>query len=80
MTHFLGGNEMKKLLAAIVLGLFAVSATAPVIAQDKKKDDTKKAAPKGDAKKAPPKGDAKKADAKKAPPKGDAKKKDEMKK
>ena len=53
---------MKKLLAAIVLGLFAVSATAPVIAQDKKKDDTKKAAPKGDAKKAPPKGDAKKKD------------------
>ena len=43
---------MKKLLAAIVLGLFAVSATVPVIAQDKKKDEAKKAAPKGDAKKA----------------------------
>ena len=58
---------MKKLLAALVLGLFALSATAPVIAQDKKKDEAKKAAPKGDAKK---------ADAKKAPPKGDAKKGD----
>ena len=43
---------MEKLLAAIVLGLFAVSATVPVIAQEKKKDEAKKAAPKGDAKKA----------------------------
>ena len=33
---------MKKLLAAIVLGLFAISATVPVIAQDKKKDEMKK--------------------------------------
>ena len=71
---------MKKLLAAIVLGLFAVSATAPVIAQDKKKDDTKKAAPKGDAKKAPPKGDAKKAPPKGDAKKGDSKSKDAMKK
>jgi len=32
---------MKKLLAAIFAGLFAISVTAPVVAQDKKKDDKK---------------------------------------
>ena len=60
---------MKKLLAAIVLGLFAISATVPVIAQEKKADASKMTdAQKADAKK--------KAQAKQA----DAKKKDEMKK
>jgi len=33
---------MKKLLAAIVAGLFALSVTAPVIAQEKKKADPAK--------------------------------------
>ena len=43
---------MKKLLAAIVLGLFALSATAPVIAQEKKADASKMTdAQKADAKK-----------------------------
>jgi len=43
---------MKKLLAAIVLGLFAFSATAPVIAQEKKADASKMSdAQKADAKK-----------------------------
>jgi len=30
---------MKSLLAAIVAGMFALTATAPVIAQEKKKDE-----------------------------------------
>ena len=42
---------MKKLLAAVFAGLFAVSMTAPVVAQDKK-DTAKKEAKKGDGKKA----------------------------
>jgi hypothetical protein len=75
---------MKKLLAAIVAGIFAVTTTAPLFAQEKKKDATKaqqKAAPKGEAKKgepkkAPAKGEAKKAEAKKAAPAGQAKKGD----
>jgi len=33
---------MKKLFAAIFAGLFALAVTAPVIAQDKKKDAMKK--------------------------------------
>lgn len=32
---------MKKLLAAIVAGMFAITATAPVIAQEKKADAKK---------------------------------------
>lgn len=40
---------MKKLLAAIFAGLFAVSVTAPVVAQDKK--DAKKMEKKKDEKK-----------------------------
>ena len=55
---------MKRLLAAIVAGLFAVASTVPVIAQEKKADTSKMT-------------DAQKADAKK---KADAQKKDEMKK
>ena len=39
---------MKKLLAAVFAGLFALSVTAPVIAQDK---DAKKEMKKGDGKK-----------------------------
>jgi pentapeptide MXKDX repeat protein len=56
---------MKKLLAAIVAGMFAITATAPVFAADKmeKKEKSEK------------KKDAKKKDAKKK----DAKKKDEKK-
>jgi len=60
---------MKKLLAAIVAGIFAVTATAPVFAQEKKKEE-KKAAP-----------EKKKAEKKAAPEKKKAeKKKDEKKK
>lgn len=63
---------MKKLLAAIFAGLFAISMTAPAVAQDKKKDQTKatKKDGSGEGKKA--KGDGKKADGKK---KSDGKKK-----
>ena len=82
---------MKKLLAAIVLGLFAISATTPVIAQEKKADASKMTdAQKADAKKkaqakkadASKMTDAQKADAKKKAQakQADAKKKDEMKK
>jgi hypothetical protein len=63
---------MKKLLAAIVAGMFAVTATAPVFAAEKK--DEKKAM-KSEKKKAEPKkkgGEKKKAEPKK---KGDEKKK-----
>ena len=43
---------MKRLLAAIVAGLFAVAATVPVIAQEKKADTSKMTdAQKADAKK-----------------------------
>jgi hypothetical protein len=62
---------MKKLLAAIVAGMFAVTAAAPVFAADKmeKKADTKK------------KAEPKKADTKKKaePKKADTKKKSEKK-
>jgi len=50
---------MKKLLAAIFAGLFAISMTAPVFAADKK--DEQKSAKKKDSKKK----DTKKKDAKK---------------
>ena len=55
---------MKKLLAAIVAGMFALSATAPVVAQEKKKEQVHKGTPEqGTVQK---KGQAKtKADAKK---------------
>jgi hypothetical protein len=36
---------MKNLLAAIVAGMFALSATAPVIAQEKKKEQVHKGTP-----------------------------------
>jgi hypothetical protein len=36
---------MKKLLTAIVAGMFALTATAPVIAQDKKKEQVHKGTP-----------------------------------
>jgi pentapeptide MXKDX repeat protein len=66
----LRGNVMKRLLAAIVAGMFALTSVPAVLAakHEMKKDEMKK-----DAKKA----DAKKADTKK---KADAKKKDETKK
>jgi pentapeptide MXKDX repeat protein len=65
-----GGNNMRKTLAAIFAGLFALSITAPVIAQDKK-DEAKKEMKKGeDKKKDEMKKDGKKKD----------EKKDEMKK
>ena len=68
---------MKKLLAAIVLGLFAISATAPVIAQEKKADASKMTdAQKADAKKKAQAKASTMTDAQKA----DAKKKAEMKK
>ena len=38
---------MKKLLAAIVAGMFALAVTAPVIAQDQKKDQKKAQVDKG---------------------------------
>jgi hypothetical protein len=57
---------MKKLLAALFAGLFAISMTAPVVAADKK-DEKKSAAKKSEAKKAEGKKSA-------------GKKKDEMKK
>jgi hypothetical protein len=62
---------MKKLLAAIVAGLFAVSVTAPVVAAEKK--DEKKMEKKSDGKKMEKK-DSKKMEKK------DGKKKDDMKK
>jgi Spy/CpxP family protein refolding chaperone len=71
----LGGYDMKKLLAAIVAGMFAVTATAPVFAADKK-DEAKKEQKKGEGKKkAEPK--KKGEDKKKAEPKkkGEDKKK-----
>jgi hypothetical protein len=36
---------MKRLLAAIVAGMFALAATSPVIAQDKKKEQVHKGTP-----------------------------------
>ena len=57
---------MKKLLAAIIAGMFALSTTAPVIAQEKK--DEKKTQQKAEMKKDEMKKDAKKADAKKQSP------------
>jgi ribosomal protein L12E/L44/L45/RPP1/RPP2 len=39
-----GGYDMKKLLAAIFTGMFALAVTAPVVAQEKKAAE-KKAAP-----------------------------------
>ena len=54
---------MKKLLAALILGMFAVGSVAPTIAADKK--DEKKAEGKKDEKKAEGKKDDKKAAEKK---------------
>ena len=59
---------MKKLLAAIFAGLFALSMTAPVVAQEKKME-----------KKAEEKKMEKKAEEKKMEKKADEKKKDEKK-
>jgi hypothetical protein len=56
---------MKKLLAAIFAGLFAISMTAPVVAQDKK-DAAKKEMKKGEGKKAEAKKEVKKSEEKKA--------------
>ena len=63
---------MKRLLAAIVAGMFALAVTSPVIAQDKKKDEKAKPAAKKKDEKAKPA--AKKKDEKAKAP---AKKKDE---
>ena len=62
---------MKRLLAAIVAGMFALAVTSPVIAQDKKKDEKAKTAVTKDEKAKPA---AKKKDEKAKPA---AKKKDE---
>lgn len=80
---------MKRLLAAIVAGMFALAVTAPAIAQDKKKEQVHKGTPgqgtvqkkdqkakKDQAKKKDSSGEGKKT-AKKT---GDAKKKDDSKK
>ena len=76
-----GGNKMKKLLAAIVAGIFALSAVPAVFAakHEMKKDEVKKEA-KAEKKKAEPK--KKGEEKKKAEPKkkGDEKKKAEPKK
>ena len=73
-----GGNKMKKLLAAIVAGIFALSAVPAVFAakHEMKKEEAKKE----EMKKAEPK--KKGAEKKKAEPKkkGDTKKKEEPKK
>jgi len=53
---------MKKLLAAIVAGMFALAVTVPVIAQDQKKDQKKEQAHKG----TPEQGTVQKKDQKKA--------------
>jgi hypothetical protein len=42
-----GREDMKKLLAAIVAGMFAVAVTSSVIAQDQKKDQKKAQVDKG---------------------------------
>jgi len=60
---------MKRLLAAIVAGMFALAATSPVIAQDQKKDQKKAQVDKG----TPAQGTAQKKDQTKA--KTDTKKK-----
>ena len=64
-------ENMKKLLAALFAGLFAISMTAPVVAADKK-DEKKSTAKKSEGKKS----EAKKSEGKKS----GGKKKDEMKK
>jgi len=89
-----GREDMKKLLAAIVAGMFAVAVTSSVIAQDQKKDQKKAQVDKG----TPAQGAAQKKDqtkaktdtkkkapaksdtTKKAPAKTDTKKKPEEKK
>jgi hypothetical protein len=75
---------MKRLLAAIVAGMFALAVTSPVIAQDQKKDQKKAQVDKG----TPAQGTVQKKDQtkaktdtkKKAPAKTDTKKKPEAKK
>jgi hypothetical protein len=79
---------MKRLLAAIVAGMFALAVTSPVIAQDKKKEQVHKGTPEqGTVQKKDQKAkkdQAKKKDAsgqgKKTAKKGDTKKKEQAKK
>jgi hypothetical protein len=65
---------MKRLLAAIVAGMFALAVTSPVIAQDKKKEQVHKGTPEQGTVQKKDQKKAKTATTKKAPAKSTEKK------